>query len=339
MTRTMDLTLDVLRVRAARTIGRVLWLHVPLVAGIGLLREQVVLVPAVMVLVLAALVEVSATRRPGAVSGHVVTAFAYAAIIAIIVGQMNGHPWQIDMHMYFFAALAIVFALCSWPAILGFVGFVAVHHLVLTFGLSDYVFGGAPDLPRVLLDAVILVAEGAALGALTFVLSQMFARSTADMKIAHAAQREGEALMEERAAAQTRQTGFVTLMIARITKIAEGVFDRPFAEYAFPPEYDAVSKSLNLLASRVNSALAAVAEAADGIQGAEATLGSASKNLSQANSDQVATLDRAVQAFRAVNGSLTATAQMARQADQLMTENRDEVEKGTALLNEVVQAT
>lgn len=219
--------------------------------------------PAVLVLLFAGIVEVSATRRPAAVSGHVVTSFAYAATIAIMVGQMNDHPWQIDMHMDFFAALAIVSALCSWPAILGCVGFVAAHHLVLNCVLSDYVFGGASDLPRVLLHAVIPVSEGAALGGLTFVLSQMFARSAADMQVVHQAQRAGEALMEERCVAQTRQTGFVTLMIERIGEIAEGEFDRLLAESAFPPEYDGVRKSLNLLSSHMNSAIATVAEAAD----------------------------------------------------------------------------
>ncbi|MGV8987024.1 MAG: methyl-accepting chemotaxis protein [Cypionkella sp.] len=334
----MDLTLDLLRAKAARAIGWGLWLHVPLVVGIALLRGVSPLWPAIAVLVLAGLVQATAVHRPESTSGHVVLAFAYAAIIAIMVGQMNGHPWQIDMHMYFFAALAIVSALCSWPAILGFVAFVAVHHLALNFLLTEYVFGGASDLQRVLLHAVILVAEGVALGALTFVLAQMFARCATGVAAACTARAEAELLLEERSEAQAKLDGFVTLLINRITAIAEGEFDRPLAADAFPPEYDGVRRSVNWLCDRLNQALATVAEAADGIRNAETTLGAASQNLSEANSDQAATLTRAIQAFRALNGSLSSTAQMAQQADQVMIENRAEVEKGTVLLSEVVLA-
>ncbi len=334
----MTLTLDSLRTKVARAIGAFLWLHVPVVVGVALLRGTPVLLVALAVAALAGLVEVSTVRRPGATSGHVVLAFAYAAIIAILVGQMQGHPWQTDMHMYFFAALAIVAALCSWPAILAFLGFVAVHHLALNALQTNLVFGGPADLARVLVHAVILIVEATVLGGLTFVLAQMFGRSQAEMASVQTAHGKAETLLAERAVAQAAQDQFLTALVARITEIAAGAFGRQIPTGAFPVEYDGVRQSLNLLSTRLHHALETVADAAAGIQNAGAVLAAASQTLQTGSRDQVATLEAATESFRALLVSLTSTAQLARQADSLMLENRSEVERGTGLLAEVVAA-
>ncbi len=334
----MDLTLDVLRAKSARWISIVLWLHVPLVVGIALLREASPLFPTLAVFTLAALVQMTTVRNPGLAAGHIVLAFAYAAIVSVIVGQMQGHPWQIDMHMYFFAALAIVSSLCSWPAILAFVAFVAVHHLALNFILTEYVFGGTPDILRVVVHAVILVAEGAALGGLTFVLAKIFARSDADMKAALVARIEAETLAAERSVSQSKQSQFVATLVDRITAIAVGDFGSPLVQGLFPSEYEGVRLSLEMLRQRLHNAVDTVAEASGGIQSAGAALGTASHSLSSGSRDQAATLERATQAFRNLTSSLASTAQLAHQADQVMIENRAEVERGTTLLSEVVAA-
>ncbi len=334
----MNLTLDALRAKVARAIGYVLWLHVPLVVAIAQLRGAPVLFVAIAVAGLAGLVELATVRRPGATSGHVVLAFAYAAIIGIMVGQMQGHQWQTDMHMYFFAALAIISALCSWSAILAFLGFVAVHHLALNFLQTALVFGGPADIGRVLVHAVILIAEAAALGGLTFVLAQMFARSEAEIAFVHASHNKAETLLAERTKAKGEQDQFLTALVGRITEIAAGEFGRQIAPGAFPAEYDGVRHSLNMLSTRLHNALETVAEAAADIQTAGSALSAASQTLSTGSRDQVATLEGATQSFRALMGSLTLTAQLAQQADRLMLENRSEVERGTGLLAEVVAA-
>ena len=334
----MNLSVEVLRAKAVRCIALLMGLHVPLVILIALTRGADPVWPAASVAVLALMVQIVTVRRPGAVAGHVVLAFAYAAIIAIMVGQMQGHPWQADMHVYFFAGLAIISALCSWPAILAFVGFVAVHHLVLNFWVTSAVFNGPPDLFRVSLHAVILVSEGVLLGVLTYLLDRMFAQSAAGMVAAHEARLKAERLLADCLAAQVVQSQFLATLIAQISAIAEGDFQSQIAAGTFPAEHDAVCQSLNALCLRLNQTLDTVAEATSGIQIAGETLGTASLDLANGSQDQVATLNRATQAFRSLTGSLNATAQLATQADQVMIENRAEVERGTALLSDVVSA-
>lgn len=82
---------------------------------------------------------------------------------ALLLATFSGHPWQIDIHMLFFAALAAVAMTIDWRTILLSTAIVAVHHLVLSFVLPSLVFPGDASIWRVLLHAVILLTEAAGL--------------------------------------------------------------------------------------------------------------------------------------------------------------------------------
>ncbi|HWJ87233.1 MAG TPA: methyl-accepting chemotaxis protein [Pelagibacterium sp.] len=85
-----------------------------------------------------------------------------AEVMALLV-VMRGSPYQIDMHMAFFAALAMCGLLYDVRAILLGTALVAVHHLGAGMLWSDLVFYGGGGLERVVLHAIILVAEAVAL--------------------------------------------------------------------------------------------------------------------------------------------------------------------------------
>ena len=74
--------------------------------------------------------------------------------VSVFAFQLAGHPWQIDMHMYFFAALACLVAYCDYRPIVAGTAAVALHHLVLNFILPAAVYPGGGDLGRVVLHAV-----------------------------------------------------------------------------------------------------------------------------------------------------------------------------------------
>ncbi|AKI00415.1 methyl-accepting chemotaxis protein [Hoeflea sp. IMCC20628] len=105
------------------------------------------------------------------------TALAHAASVALLVYAFSGSPLQIDIHMYFFASLAICAAWVNWRSTLAFALFTAVHHLVLFYVLPAAVFPGTADLSRVALHAVILVVEAGALVALGHSLANAFAQN------------------------------------------------------------------------------------------------------------------------------------------------------------------
>ncbi|RYE39608.1 MAG: chemotaxis protein, partial [Hyphomicrobiales bacterium] len=62
---------------------------------------------------------------------RVVHSMALAAQVGLLVYLFSGAAYQIDMHMYFFATLAICAVWIDWRAIVAYAGLVAVHHLAL----------------------------------------------------------------------------------------------------------------------------------------------------------------------------------------------------------------
>ncbi len=82
---------------------------------------------------------------------------------ALMLFVFAGHPWQLDIHMMFFATLAVTAMLCDWRAVLAGAATTAVHHLAFNFVVPAFVFPDGADFARVVLHAVIVVGETGAL--------------------------------------------------------------------------------------------------------------------------------------------------------------------------------
>lgn len=97
---------------------------------------------------------------------------AVGAAVALI-GQaiafnqaFQGHPWQIDTHMLYFALLAILVSLRSVPAVLIAAAIIAVHHVSMTILMPSLIYpsgGFLENIRRTTFHAVIVVLETAAL--------------------------------------------------------------------------------------------------------------------------------------------------------------------------------
>jgi len=122
-----------LRQKTSRILLAVLWMHVPLVFVIGYLRGTELLLPLLLTAssALAATATWFTTRN--GLAARLVFAVALMGDVAVLTMQLSGHAWQIDMHMYFFAALACLVSYCDYRPILAGTVAVAVHHLLLNF--------------------------------------------------------------------------------------------------------------------------------------------------------------------------------------------------------------
>src|ERR1700742_3983595 len=94
-----------IRRQTARFFVAYLWVHCPLVVATGWLVGAPVLLPTILALVLAT-AATAAHLLIKAEAARVVMAAALMLMIAVLVEVLTGVAWQIDMHMYFFAALA-----------------------------------------------------------------------------------------------------------------------------------------------------------------------------------------------------------------------------------------
>jgi methyl-accepting chemotaxis protein len=179
--------LENLRETTSKMLLAVLWVHVPLAILIGLLRGNDWMMPVALIVAMALAATLSWRAANNALSTRLVFAVALMGDVSLLVYLLSGNPWQIDMHMYFFASLACLVAYCDYRPIIAGTVAVALHHLVLNFALPAAIYPGGADLGRVVLHAVILLIEAAVLIALAFKLSQLFATAASKTSEAEAA--------------------------------------------------------------------------------------------------------------------------------------------------------
>lgn len=92
-----------------------------------------------------------------------ITSSTLMALVGLMVFVMAGTHLQIDMHMLFFAALAITAGWACWSSILVASSVIAAHHLALNVVYPLAVFPNGAEYTRVVLHAVVVLAEAGVL--------------------------------------------------------------------------------------------------------------------------------------------------------------------------------
>jgi methyl-accepting chemotaxis protein len=126
------------------------------------------------------------------------TSMALSATVALLVLAVQGTGLQTDMHMAFFAALALTAAWACPMSIVLAAAVVAVHHLVLNFVYPQAVFPDGASLAKVAVHAVILIAEAGALIWVTGILTRAMAAADEANAVATEHSSENETLDVQR---------------------------------------------------------------------------------------------------------------------------------------------
>ncbi|MFL1463322.1 methyl-accepting chemotaxis protein [Roseococcus sp. DSY-14] len=197
------MTLDTLRCQLARALLLLLAGLVPLTAVLGWLEglEGTALLGPTL-LAAAGLSAALAAARAGLESTVLRHTIAAALVLGISI-QVAVVPaaWQTDLHMVYFAGLALLAGFCCPRTILVATAGVALHHLGLNILAPYAVFPEGSNLARVALHAVILLLEAAALVWIATRLAEAIAAANAAVAQAHAAHAaEAEAEARRRAA-------------------------------------------------------------------------------------------------------------------------------------------
>ncbi|RTL64372.1 MAG: methyl-accepting chemotaxis protein [Hyphomicrobiales bacterium] len=197
----MNTNLDRQRRIATLILLALIVAHVPLNAAVAWLMGDAAWEVGLGSAGLAAAALLAFRFAPAPSSVRVTIAVTYMVDISLLLASVAGHPWQADIHMYYFAALALVAMFCDWRAIVAGTATVAVHHLTLNFLLPAALYDGGGDLGRVILHAVILVVEAAGLVWMTYQLNQAALAAEAAVASAVEAGRKAEevaqALLQE----------------------------------------------------------------------------------------------------------------------------------------------
>ena len=266
-------------------------------------------------------------------SMRVLSGVALMTQVSLLVAAMSGHPWQIDMHMAYFAALAALVIYCDWTVIVAAAAAVAVHHLVLSFVLPAAVFPGSAGILRVLVHAVILVVEAGTLIWVTFSINHMFeandkARQEAERAAGAAVRANSQAAQirdhadTERAsadavrqAAEQEQEHVVNALAEGLSHLAQG--DLVYAiRRDFDGRYRQLRDDFNSSVETLRSTLAAISANATAVGGGTDEIARASDDLSRRTEQQAQSLGETAAALDQITATVQRTAAGARQANE-----------------------
>jgi methyl-accepting chemotaxis protein len=163
----MSTGLHQLRLTFGKVLIGLLWTLTAGIAAFALVGGHAVIATVLFGLILCGTSTMLWMRDPAGPLTRYISSASLAGVVALLVLQFAGSSYQIDMHMAFFAALAIVAVWCCWVSVLVAGTTIAVHHLTLNFIYPYAVFPDGSDFPRVLIHAVIVVVQVAALAYVT----------------------------------------------------------------------------------------------------------------------------------------------------------------------------
>lgn len=159
----MIIELDDIRRRFARFLVFLFWLHVPLFAVVAYLTGASIIGGVLAGAFLAITYNFMWWQSDIAPATRFVSAIALVGEPAILLYFLRGHVWMMDMHLYFFAMLALTIGWCDRRTTIIAALAVALHHLVLSYFIPSLVFSGGSDFSRVILHAVIVAFQAAVL--------------------------------------------------------------------------------------------------------------------------------------------------------------------------------
>ncbi|MDF7776955.1 methyl-accepting chemotaxis protein [Sphingomonas sp. AOB5] len=232
---------------------------------------------------------------------RIVMGVSAAIFPALLVGLLEGHTWQMDMHMYFFVCMTMLLLLLDWRPIVACTALTALHHLMIFYLVPEWVFPGSGSLARVLLHAVLVGGQAAILIFMTHRLRNLIYRS----EHAHEAT---EAMRAEAVQAQAATQAVLDELRRTQALSDQRLRERQAAEAALA---DATSERRSAIALDIHGRIGALAtelqNAATSLSGQEDALENVSTRL----------LSEAQALRRASEKSLSNVVSVAESADQL----------------------
>ena len=277
------------------------------------------------------------------------TALAHAASVALLVYAFSGSPLQIDMHMYFFASLAICASWVNWRPIVAFAGLTAVHHLVLFFILPAAVFPGETHINRVILHAAILILESGALVALGHSLASSFAKSDEAMRETQVANQQASQMSqkaeqaqqqnladarrreEEREADTARLQRAIDALGRGLRQLSDGNLQFRLDEH-FDEKLEVLRSDFNSSMATLEQLVADLGASAIQMSGDSNGVCDDAERISQRTEQQAASLEETAAAIGRITENVQTASQRASEAGRLV----DDATKSAAVSEEIV---
>ena len=332
-----------------------LWAHVPIIATACLMLGKGVLGPVFGALACAGLVQALVIARPQSAATRAIGGIALMVSISVLVAVFSGQKLQVDLHMYYFSALAVLVAGCDWRAIGAAAAVVAVHHLLLNFLLPALIYSGGADFLRFLLHAVVLVLESSTLMWIAFSLERMFvsltqqtARAEAALEQSHVSEAAkaatAAAAAQERLGNDVLRAADEAVRISVVQSIGEGLGQLAQGDLTarldsdFPAEYAKLRDDFNNAASRLQTAMLSVVGKAHVMDAGAGEIVRASSELASRTEQQAAVVEEAAAALDEIASTIRRASEGARVAEQMVSAARSGAEESGVVMEQAITA-
>jgi methyl-accepting chemotaxis protein len=347
--------LDAQRQAGARLIALLTALMLPVVVVTKLLLGESGLGLGVASAAVAALGGLALKMSAAGSTGRALSGVALMAQVSLLVAAVDGHAWQIDMHMAYFAALALLVVYCDWTVIAAAAATVAVHHLGLSYALPAAVFPGSASLGRVILHAVILIVEAGALIGICASVNHMFgvaerARAKAEAAMAEAREADQAAAQARRSEetgrvahaavqeeAERQRADMVDALAESLSRLAKGDLSVRLIE-RFHESYEQLRADFNQAAGKLSDALVVIDDRVAGVRRGSDQIADAASNLSRRTEQQAASLQETASAMDEITATVGQTADGARKAAQVVARAREDARRSGEVVDEAVGA-
>lgn len=315
--------LNILRLRGIRLLAGIAWLATLVIVG-GSPWGEGGLLPVMLAVGLSIYPTVVALRGINDAATRTVLGATMPLYCALLLFQWSGHGWQGDLHMTFFAMLAVIAALADWRPLVAGAAVTAAHHLVFDVVAPDLVFQGGSDFARVMLHAVILVVEA---GALVVLANQLETLLLAQVAARNARRQMEEDAERERARVDAEQQQVVREIAAGLKSLAAGDLTCTIAS-RFAPQFEALREDFNDAVASLDSLVGRVVESSAQISGSAGEIRMASDDLARRTEIQAESLEQATRRVAGLVEGVTAAARHAGEATATLRSSQERAENG-----------
>ncbi len=192
---------------------------------------------------------------------------------ALLVFLARGSVVQMDMHMYFFVALAALTVLCDWRPLLLASVMIAAHHTLLAWIEPRWVFDGGDSLARIALHGLAVALQFGVLAYVSAGLRGLLVRQNQTQEAS------------DRLAAQAKAAQAEAEAAAAVARAAQGEAEQALAEAAVARDIAAAERAgredfeRRALARRERELRAIATEFETSVNGIVTAVGSAAEQL------------------------------------------------------------
>lgn len=253
---------------------------------------------------------------------------------ALFLALARSSGWIIDMHMTFFAFLAIMAVLADWRPIVAATAVIAVHHVLLNFVAPLYIFPDGSDFLRVLFHAVVVVIESAALVMLCVQLEKLVIGQAREREEREETQAAAQA---EREKLSAEQQFVLDHLRARLATLAEGGLKERIDD-SFAPDYEAIREALNDTCNELEQLVGTVVATADSVAQGTTEIRSASDDLANRTTRDSSALEDIVVTSHKLTSEMKNAADLCDDTRQITRRVKNEVDEGKDVIDSVSEA-